>query len=97
MWGFTGQEKNPQAYTWAQKHKLHTNTRNSYFQGVYSSYWIRLALEFQTQQKPNNLLAMPITVQLAHDMHLCLEIKRFQLFLCPQIIKYAAPYCFEHL
>lgn len=52
MWRFTGQEKNSQVYAWAQKHRLYTNTRNSCFQGVCFSYWIRLALEFQTQQKP---------------------------------------------
>lgn len=50
---FTGQEKNFKAYGWAQKHMLHTSIRNSCFQGVCLSSWIRFVLEFQTQQNPS--------------------------------------------
>lgn len=65
-------EKDSQAYAWVQKHRLHTNTISSCFQGVYLSYWIGLGLEFQTQQKPS-VLAVPLTVQFARDMHFSIQ------------------------
>lgn len=33
IWRFTGQEKNPQASAWAQKHRLHTKHQKFLFSG----------------------------------------------------------------
>lgn len=81
IWRLTGQEKNSQAYAWAQKHRLHTNARNFCFQGVCFSYWIRLALAFQTQQKPTIFWPYPSLNSCKRHAIFCLEVKRFKLFL----------------